>query len=335
MSSPKIAKLYRRDPKSIRFFLRKNNIPVRTKSEARSLLSSINIPRDQLSNLYLKQKLSSPKIAKVFNCSAGFIRKRLRDYAIRVRSVQEALPLSNASKYHLRNFNGGAMEKSYLIGLRKGDLNIAMASKYSQTIFVHTSSTKIEMIRLVEESFAAYGHIAKSGPHKNGAFSIRCSLNRSFDFLLSNDDKIENWILGNKNYFAAFLAGYTDAEGTFCLCGGNAVFSIRSQDKNILHQIRSKLVGLKIFLRPPQIARGKGTKDNQGTISNQDIWAIWIHQKDALLRLIDLLIPYLKHPDKQKRVKVALSNILERNRRYGNKKGTRWHREYLKEGIKI
>jgi hypothetical protein len=154
-------------------------------------------------------------------------------------------------------------------------------------------------------------------------------------FLLNNTDKIELWILKNQKYFAAFLAGYIDAEGTFCLCSGNTVFSIKSQDKNILHQIRDKLIDLGIFLRPPQVARKKGTKDTRRTISNEDIWGLWVHRKDALLKLFDLLSPYLKHKDKQNRIKILKENILQRNKKYNNRRDVKWYREYLKEGINI
>ena len=68
------------------------------------------------------------------------------------------------------------------------------------------------------------------------------------------------------------MAGYADAEGSFCFCGGNGVFNLRSQDKNILHQIRAKLIKLGILLRPAQLARKEGTRDITGMISNKDIW---------------------------------------------------------------
>jgi hypothetical protein len=119
------------------------------------------------------------------------------------------------------------------------------------------------------------------------------------------------------------------------LCGGNGVFSIRSQDKNILHQIRSKLIEMNILLRPPQIARKEGTRDLYGTICNKDIWGVWVHRKDSLLKLIELMKPHIKHTDKQKAAEIVKSNVLWRNKKYNNRQDTKWYKEYLKEGIKI
>jgi intein-encoded DNA endonuclease-like protein len=334
ISSPQIAKIYKCDPRNIRNLLRKYKIKLRTKSEARKLLFNISIPKKDLKKLYLKKKLSSPEIAREFNCSPGFVRNKLREYKIPLRSIQEALPLSNKSKYPQYDFNGSSKEKSYLIGLRLGDLYVKTYSNNSQTIFISTNSTKSELIQIIEDSFSSYGHIWKSKkPAKNNALCIRCSLNRSFKFLLPKRDLIEPWILKNKSCFAAFLAGYTDAEGTFCLCRGDAVFSIRSQDKNILHQIQAELIKLGILLRPPQIARKEGTKDIRGIVSNKDIWAIYMHRKDALLKLIDLLNPYLKHADKQKRIDTLKNNIRLRNKKYNRLCRSKWDKLYLKEKI--
>jgi len=335
MSSPQISKFYQCSPEYIRDLLRKYRIRIRTKSEARRLLFDIHLLKTDLKNLYIKQKISSVEIAKKFNCSPGFVRNKLREYKIPLRSIQEALPLSNKPKHPQYDFNGNLEEKAYLIGFRLGDLYVKTASKNSSSIFINVSSTKLDLIKIVEKSFSPYGYIWKSKSNKNDVVYIRTSLNRTFDFLLPKRDLIETWILKSKNYFAAFLAGYTDAEGTFCLCGGNAVFSLRSQDKNILHQIQSKLIELGILLRPPKIAREEGTKDIRGTISNRDIWAIFIHRKDALLKLIYLLNPYLKHTDKQKRMEIVKNNIIWRNKEYNNRQDTKWYREYLKEGIKI
>ena len=60
-----------------------------------------------------------------------------------------------------------------------------------------------------------------------------------------------------------------------------------------------------------------------------------MHRKVALLKLIDLLNPYLKHADKRKRMQVVKNNILERDKRYNNRQDTIWYKLYLKEGIKI
>jgi len=295
----------------------------------------MEITKKKLKGLYLDQKLSSPTIGKIFHRDPVFIRRKLKKYNIPIRPLCEALPLSNKSPYSQKNFRGDLKEKSYLIGFRLGDLNVRRISKTNFTITIQTNSTKTELIQLVRSLFLPYGQIRKTMPDKNGAICIRCSLNRSFKFLLNKKDLIESWILKNKYYFAAFLAGYTDAEGSFCLCRNKAVFNIRSQDKNIIHQIRTRLIELGILLRPPLLVRKRGTKDIKGVVSNKDVYGIWIHRKDAILKLINLIGPYLKHKDRLRRIKLIKNNIIQRNKKYNNQSDRRFYKLYLKEGIKI
>jgi len=340
MSSPEIAKIYHCSPNTIRRLLRQYDIKVRTKSEAKRLLFNINIPKKELKKLYLEKKLSSVDIAKKFKCNPGLIRSRLREYKLPARSHYEAHLLCNQPHYERRDFSGDLKEKAYLIGFRKGDLYATQARP--RTIVVSMSSSKFAQIRLFKNLFLKYGHIwegrriwkSKFGTYYREVV-VQCYLNNTFEFLVEKKDLIEPWILRNKNYFTAFLSGHTDAEGTFCLCGGDAVFSIRSQDKNILHQAREKLIKLGILLRPPQIVRKKGTKDVRGTISNENIWGIFMHRKNAILKLIGLVNPYLKHADKRKRMKILTNNILGRDKKYNRHQRSKWDKLYLKDSLKL
>ena len=342
MSSPEIAKVYQRSPEYIRELLRKYKIRIRTKREARQLFSRISIPKKELKRLYLKEKLSSTKIAKKFKCGPTTIKNKLKAYNIPIRSCKEAHLLCNLPKYRRHDFSGNLEEKAYLIGFRRGDLYVYRDSP--RNIIVSMESSRIAQIKLFENLFLKYGHIWKGKPvWRKGKFnrqyrkiSVQCYLNNSFEFLVEKKDLIELWILKNRKYFAAFLAGYSDAEGSFCIYNkrdGN--FSIRSQDKNILQQIRAKLIKLGILCRPAQIAREKGTRDIEGTISNEDIWGLWIYRKDALLKLINLLNPYSKHADKRKSMEIVKNNVLERNKKYNNRQDVIWYKLYLREGVKI
>ena len=341
MSSPEIAKIFYCTPEYIRELLRKYKIKIRTKSAALRLFYNIVIPEKELRNLYLKRKLSSAEIAKKFNCSPVFVRERLKEHRVPIRSHYEAHLLCNQPKYPRRDFSGGLEEKAYLIGFRKGDLYATQARP--RTIITSMSSTKSAQIKLFENLFSKYGHIWRGKRIWKSKFGtyyretvVQCYFNNTFEFLLDKKDLIEPWILKSRNYFAAFLAGYSDAEGSFCIYNktdGN--FSIRSQDKNILRQIRDKLIDLGILCRPPQIARRKGTRDIRGTISNENIWGLWIYRKDALLKLIDLLNPYSKHADKRKSMEIVKNNVLERNKKYNNQPDRRFYKLYLTEGVKI
>ena len=335
MSSNEISKIFKCSPKTILALLKKHNIKIRSKSKAIKAFFNINIPKKELDKLYLKEKLSSVEIARKFKCSPSLIRNKLREYKIPIRSIQESHIICNKPKYPQYDFSENLQEKAYLLGLRKGDLYIHKRSEKSNSIYVQMGSTKRDMINLVKECFSPYNYVRQTPPDKKGVITVKCSLNKTFNFLLEKKDLIEKWILNDPKYFLPFLAGYVDSEGTFCLCRNNAVFSIRSQDKNIIKQIRKKLIELNIFLRPARIVRKKGTKDIRGTIANKDIWAIYIHRKDSLIKLINILKPYIKHKDKQKRMDILIENINLRNKKYNNRQDTKWYKEYLLEGINI
>ena len=338
MSSPEIAKIYKCTPEYVRDLFKKYGVRTRTKSEAKRLFYNISIPKKTLKILYLKKMLSSVDIAKEFKRSPGLVRNRLREYKIPIRTHYEAHLLCNQPRYERHDFDGGLEEKAYLIGFRRGDLYVYQARP--RTIVVSMSSTKSAQLNLFQNLFSKYGHIwqGKKRIDNYGDIPICCYLNNTFEFLLDKKDLIEPWILKNTNYFAAFLAGYSDAEGSFCLCKGNGVFEIRSNDKNILQQIRDKLINLEILLRPLQIVRKKGTVINiMGTarISNKDCWGIFIHRKDALLKLINLVNPYLKHLEKRRSMWIVKNNVLERNKKYNNRQDAIWYKLYLMEGVKI
>ena len=56
----------------------------------------IPIPKYRLVNLYKKQKLALRKIAKMYNCYASTIQRKLRAFNIKTRSPSEA-----ATKIHI------------------------------------------------------------------------------------------------------------------------------------------------------------------------------------------------------------------------------------------
>jgi len=157
MSSPEISKAYHCFPEAIRDLLRKYGIRIRTKSKARRLFYNINVPKKELKKLYLEKKISSVEIARKFKCSTGLIGNRLKEYKIPIRTIQEALSLSNTPKYPRDNFSGNLEEKSYLIGFRRGDLYARQAR--SRTITIFMSSSKESQFKLFENLFSRYGHI--------------------------------------------------------------------------------------------------------------------------------------------------------------------------------
>ncbi|MBI2068683.1 MAG: hypothetical protein HYT67_01075 [Candidatus Yanofskybacteria bacterium] len=287
----------------------------------------VRISRPDLKKLYLKEFRGSYEIAKILNCSPSLIRKRLEEFGIKSRTVQEAKALTRP-RYPRTDFSGDLIEKAYLIGFRLGDLYAVKTHPNSPTIRVGTNSTKEDQLLLVEGLFSKYGHVKRNGRDKNGAIHVRAFVNNSFNFLVPKEDKIDSWILKNKDYFIAFLAGYADAEGTFCICGGDGVFSIKSQDKNTLFSIWKTLNRLGILCKKPSLFRVAGFIDYRGIKNNKDAYIFTIYRKDSLLKLIDLLKPYLKHGKRIKDMLLVEQNINNRNIKYNFKKDNRWLKTY-------
>ena len=231
---------------------------------------------------------------------------KLREYGIPRRTIQQSKALTKP-KYPRKDFNGTPEEKSYIIGFRLGDLHISKTHPNSPTIRISTNTTRQEQLDLFSKIFSPYGHVATYPRDMYGARAIRCFANNSFDFLLKKVDCIDEWILREKKTFLSFLGGYTDAEGTFCICGGRSpVFSIKSNDKNILFAIHENIMKLGIHSNPPYLVRKAGSY-NSGIRSNKDVYGYFMYSRKSLIILISTLLPFMKH---EKRISNAL-NVLK------------------------
>ncbi len=270
--------------------------------------------------------MGSYEIGKILRCSPSHVRNKLWELNIS-RSVQEAKSL--IKPLHKRtDFSGNLKEKAYIIGFRLGDLHVFKRHPKSPTVIVQTNTTKEEQLVLFEQMFLKYGYIKRANRDKNGAISIRTYLNNTFKFLCPKADKVEPWILKNNGYFMSFLAGYADAEATFCICGNDGVMSIKTQDKNILFAIWRKLNDMGILCKKPNMFRLKGSIDYRGIINNKDAYIFTIYRKDSLLSIIKLLEKYLKHGKRVKDMEIVKKNINDRNIKYNFKKDNRWLKTY-------
>jgi hypothetical protein len=148
---------------------------------------------------------------------------------------------------------------------------------------------------------------------KNGSV-ITFYLNESFDFLLKKEDNIDDWILGDKEPFSAFLAGYLDAEGHFGVYNGFSEFSIATYDKNILHQISKKLVLLGVECPKSKITVKKGKADKRGVPCHKDLWRVRITRKEPIRQVIELVKTHVKHAKRLCDLEKAEQNLLERNK---------------------
>lgn len=307
LSTYKIARIYNCDPKTIYKKLKDYKIPTRP-------LKIIKISKNKLDDLYFKKRLSLKKISKLYRCNQVAIFKKMKRYDMNLRT-----PWETNIKYPRYNFSDDKIEKAYLLGFRAGDLGVRKTSKKTGTILVGCNSTKPAQIKLINQLFRNYGPVWIGKKNYLGVRSIDTSLNRSFNFLLPKKDKVASWILANKKYFAAYTAGYTDAEGSIGIYRNRAKFRLGSYDIGILKAINSLFLkrGFKALLT---LETKAGFRDKRGVIHRGNFWRITINEKASLLFLFNLIGPYLKHSDRIRAMKKAINNIHKRNKKFNRLK---------------
>jgi hypothetical protein len=260
---------------------------------------------EELYTLYFEKQLTFAEIARQLGCSPVTIHKRLKACGFQARPSG-----GSVFEYPKKDFDGNPDEKAYLIGLRLGDLHV---EKGNWAIRIRCTSTHQEQINLIHDLFAAYGGVWISEPRARRGRGITVHLNRSFDFLLPNDDAISEWIFSDDNLFAAFWAGYVDAEGSFIVSRGRAYFKVDSGDKGILYQAWTRLGEMGIVFPEPKLIRPAGTWIKQFQLaSHRDLWRLATERKETLMRLCTMLSPYLRHSKRIQAMKAVKANVVSR-----------------------
>jgi hypothetical protein len=265
----------------------------------------INLSCKELYTLYFEKQLTFAEIAQQFGCNPVTVHKRLKACGFQARPSG-----GFAFEYPKKDFDGNLDEKAYLIGLRLGDLHV---EKGNWAIRIRCTSTHQEQINLIHDLFAAYGGVWVSKPLARRGVGITVHLNRSFDFLLPQDDTINEWILSDDNLFAAFWVGYVDAEGSFIVSRGRAHFKVDSGDRGILYQAWARLGDLGIVFPEPRLIRPAGTWIKQFQLaSHRDLWRLATERKETLLRLCSILSPYLWHGKRIRAMEAVRANVASR-----------------------
>lgn len=310
LSTKQIGKLYRCSHATILNRMKIYKLKRRSKL---GLRKPVLIPKEKLKKLYLKRKLSQFQIAKKMKCSSYAIEKLMKKYNIKSRTLSEA-----QMKYPKHDFSGNLVEKAYLIGFRLGDL---WARPAKLQIEVNCSSSRPEQIQLIKNLFQKYTKITiRKNRFIKGKLitDIKWLLNKSFKFLVPKQDRIAPWILKNKKFFFAFLAGYIDAEGYIFIKLQKksktpiAGLQIQSYDKGILHQIWSKLNEIGIECPKPYLSHPKGYISKNGIINRGDAWRLDVNRKKALFSLIGSIEPEIKHKKRKRNLIEAKTSLILR-----------------------
>jgi intein-encoded DNA endonuclease-like protein len=289
--------------------LKKNDIQMRVPGVAR-----VNLPADKLARWYVKDKLSTWAIEKKYGYSRSVVYKRLREANILLRSISE---------FHLKApknpFSGDSTERAYIYGFAIGDLRVRLCNKSAecQTISIACSSNKMAQIDLIRKLFSSYGHVWQGRPGRNNVISIEAFVDLSFEFLLSKDWRKQKHIHHTKENFLAFLAGFTDAEGSIFFSHGMAKIAWGNYDYKLLRYIRKRLLDMGI--RTANIANDhlKGYKGKDGYSRSADYYHFCCSRKSDMSNLLAKIMPYMRHSDKLGKAHEALDNIRQRNVTFG------------------
>ena len=167
----------------------------------------------------------------------------LKRRGVALRNKVEA-QIEAVTKYERKPFQGDALERAYLMGLRHGDLDVV---RHGRAVRVRVSTTHPAMAGLFESVFSSYGHVARyarTAPFTGYEWTLECDLDASFEFLLEKP-RNEDLRRLNKQQFSAFLSGFFDAEGAIYLhrkrFGWGYEVTLSNNDAELLNLIASRL----------------------------------------------------------------------------------------------
>ncbi len=267
------------------------------------------LSKEFLEGAYIQDGLSTWAIEKKYGYSRSSVYSALKKFNIPIRNIAQA-----HIKYTRTDFSGNQEEKAYMLGFAIGDLRVRNHNKdKSETISIACGSTKKAQIDLIENMFSKYGRVWIGKSNAIGVINVEAYVNHSFSFLLPKIRKYK-WCEKNKKYFYAFLAGFTDAEGSFFISNGKAFVAWGNYDLDILKFISKSLIRFGHVVPKIHCDKLKGKINSHGYTRNGTYCHISFCKKDEISKLLKKLRPYLRHRDKLRKLVVIEENINLRNK---------------------
>jgi hypothetical protein len=174
---------------------------------------------------HLEKGVSLVDVAKMIgNKTSGYSSWSTRQLGIQSRPFEEARLKAikeTRRKYERRPFDGTREDRSYLLGLRYGDIPVTKPWMNAAEAIGVSSTTHPEMAELFMSLFRAYGHVYKHPRYKKDTRSYEWNLNAvldgSFIFLQEEREDAWKWIAEDERTALSYLAGVLDAEGSILL----------------------------------------------------------------------------------------------------------------------
>ena len=227
----------------------------------------------------------------------------LRRRGVILRDKVEA-QVQAVTKYQRRPFNGDALEKAYLMGLRYGDLD---AARHGRAIRVRVSTTHPAMAELFERLFSPFGFVHRYPREERltgHEWTLESDLDGSFEFMLRKPCIAELERLPEQE-FLSFLAGFFDAEGSIFLhrksSGLAPELNIANTDKEVLNLISRRIADLGVASK--LTFWDQRTKKRQFK-SVSPLWKVNVWRFQCVNRLLTWLI--LRHAEKMAKKRIAL-----------------------------
>ena len=262
------------------------------------------LTKNFLQKTYQKAGLSTWAIEKEYGYSRSSVYNALKKFDIPTRSIAQS-----HIKYTRKDFNGSLSEKAYMLGFAIGDLRVRNHNKKrSETISIACGSTKKAQIDLIEGLFSKYGRVWKSKENNRGVVNVEAFVNKTFSFLLP-DQREYTWCAKQKKHFFSFLAGFTDAEGSFYISSGKAFIAWGNYDRDILEFFRENLAIHQIKTPKVSSDKLKGYRGAHGYVRNKNYHHVSVCRKSEVKKLIKNLKPLILHKDKTKRLAIIEENI--------------------------
>ena len=126
---------------------------------------------------------------------------------------------------------------------------------------------------------------------------------------------VADWIDENEKYSTSFAAGYIDAEANIGVYDNRARFKIDTYDKHIIFWFYNWFKRNNIQCpKPIKIGySGQIYDKNKGYKYNKDLWRVRVSEKSSLLKILEVLYPYLKHTKRRSDARKSIKNIHERS----------------------
>jgi hypothetical protein len=204
--------------------------------------------------------------------------------------------ITAVTKFQKTPFDGSEEDRAYLLGLARGDLNVA---RHGRAIRVKTSSTHPAMIDLVAWLFAPHGPV-RTYPRNSKLvgyeWTIETEVDHTFGFLL--DEKLSTPRIGlSMALCLAYLAGLFDAEGSLWLRDSGRFeprMSFTNTDLGLLIWVRDTLEKM-------------GFHPHLGLPNADGVRQIQIWRVEEVLKLTRILP--VRHPEKKAKARLVTEGL--------------------------